>query len=163
MLPQMRLDGAAAELKVTANLIQRGYFPYQPVMDNTECDLVVDANGHLYKIQVKSAYSDGEKIKVELTRSSAKNRFYSKEDFDVLAIVDSTTSKIAYLVWANIPHKKCITLRLTETNITNGFTDKYGRFFFDDLSDFPLKELSELGNCSTDEINANDGGNRQAL
>jgi hypothetical protein len=158
MLPKMRIDGAVAELRVTADLMKKGYMTFSPTMDNTECDLVAEVGGRLFKLQIKSAHSDGDKMKVDLVRSSAKNKFYTKDDFDVLAVYDSTTDQVAYLAWATLPHKRCITLRFTEETNSNGFVGKYGRMFFNDFNQFP--ELSEIGSRSTD---ANDGGNRQAI
>jgi hypothetical protein len=152
VLPKIRINGAIAELRVTADLIAKGYMTYSPTMENTECDLVVEVEGHLFKLQIKSAHSDGEKIKVDLKRSSAKDKFYTKEDFDILAIYDSTTGKIAYLAWSRLPYKRNITLRFTDTVFSNSFVEKHGRLFFDDFKEFP--SLSELGNCSTTESEA---------
>jgi len=148
MLPKIRIDGAVAEMIVIADLIKRGYFAYKPLIENTECDLVVDIDGKLVKIQIKSGHSDGEKIKVDLTRSSAKSKYYSKQDFDILAIYDSSTGNIAYLKWGDIPYKRSLTLRYTETVFKNGNVEENGRYYFNDYLEFPI--LSDIGSHLTD-------------
>ncbi|MEC3678215.1 group I intron-associated PD-(D/E)XK endonuclease [Bacillus velezensis] len=138
MLPQMRINGAAAELFVKGDLLMKNYVPFEPEIDNTECDIAVIQNGNLVRIQVKSARSeDLKKVKFDLTRSSASSRFYTKDDFDVLALYDFATNKIAYIDWRSITHKRSITLRYTDTPCKNGFVGENGRLFFDDYRELP--------------------------
>jgi PD-(D/E)XK endonuclease len=143
LLPKMRVNGAIAEYRIVADLIKRGYTPFSPLLENTECDLVVDVNGDLLKIQIKSSSSDGDKIKVDLTRPSSKNQYYSKEDFDILAIYDHTTEKVAYINWSDLPHKRSVTLRFTDTENSNGFVGKHGRKYFNDYLEFPIPSRKE--------------------
>jgi len=139
----VRIRGAVAEKSVEIDLIKRGFIPYSPVLENTTCDLVVDVNGRLVKVQVKSSQMVTEgSISFDITRPSAKNPHYNKDDFDVLALYDTFKNEIAYLPWRNLPHKRKITLRYTEETNSNGFVKKYGRLYFDELTEFPsIKEI----------------------
>ncbi|MDZ5669115.1 hypothetical protein [Bacillus stercoris] len=58
MLPQMRINGAAAELFVKGDLLLKKYVPFEPEIDNMECDIAVIQNGELVRTQVKSAHSE---------------------------------------------------------------------------------------------------------
>lgn len=144
MLTKNRLNGAVAELLVTADFTRKGYSTYSPTIENTECDLVVDVDGKLFKVQVKSGHSDGTKLQVDLRRPSAKQSQYDKDAFDILAICDLTTGKLAYLIWPNIPYKSFITLRITDTPYANGFTETHGRLMFTDFNELPLDELRAI-------------------
>ncbi|MGG4126444.1 group I intron-associated PD-(D/E)XK endonuclease [Bacillus licheniformis] len=134
----MRITGAAAEMIVVSDLILKGYEPYLPTMGNTECDVLVEKDGKAYRVQVKSARSeDGEKVKFDITRPSASSKHYSKDDFDILALHDFYSGKTAYLVWRDLPHKRSITLRYSNTVDSNAFVGANGRLFFDDYLEFP--------------------------
>lgn len=141
MLIGIRQRGSVAEKYVEIDLINKGYFPYSPVLDNTECDLIADVNGRLVKLQIKSSQTltDGA-ISFDISRPSAKLPHYSKDDFDVLVLYDSVENKIAYLPWKTLPHKRKVTLRYTAETNSNGFVKKHGRLFFDDLAEFPSME-----------------------
>jgi hypothetical protein len=148
----MRSNGAVAELAVMGDLILKGYIPYTPAMENTECDIIAHRGKELHRVQVKSSTSDGDKIKVDLTRPSARNKYYDKDDFDVLAVYDFDTCDVAYLLWAELQNKRSLTLRFTEVVGSNGFVGENGRKFFYDYSDFPdgSKEGDRLGEKESD-------------
>ncbi|WP_230116388.1 group I intron-associated PD-(D/E)XK endonuclease [Bacillus velezensis] len=137
MLPQMRINGAAAELFVKGDLLMKNYVPFEPEIDNTECDIAVIQNGNLVRIQVKSARSeDLEKVKFDLTRSSAACRFYTKDDFDVLALYDFATNKIAYIDCGYYTQTKHY-VEIHRYTLQNGFVGENGRLFFDDYRELP--------------------------
>jgi hypothetical protein len=112
--------------------------------------MVIDINDRTLRVQVKSGYSDGDKINVDLRRPSAANPFYEKNDFDILAIYDGTTGQVAYLNWRDVPNKRGMVLRFTPETNNNGFVAKHGRKFFADYMDIekaaPQEKVSE---CKT--------------
>lgn len=137
MLPKMRITGAAAEMFVAGDLITQGMIPAFPSIENTAYDLLAEKDGVAYRVQIKSSSGDGEKVKFDLTRPSASNRYYDKSDFDILALYDFNSKQIAYLTWVTLPHKRSITLRYVDTVTKNAFVAGNGRLFFNDFSTFP--------------------------
>lgn len=72
------LIGAASELVVAAYLMQRGITVYRAMSAAAACDLIVDFDGDLFKIEVRSAKRD----------TSGKLVFSTPEPrYDLLALV----------------------------------------------------------------------------
>lgn len=100
---QVGSTGRAAESLVQADLEFRGYVVWVTSEIKTTIDLIAqDDIGGLTRVQVKSFVSDDESHDVDIRRSHAKIRHYDSSDFDVLAIVDINTRKIAYLNMAEL-------------------------------------------------------------
>jgi len=72
------LIGAASELVVAAYLMQRGITVYRAMSAAASCDLIVDFEGCLFKIEVRSAKRD---MSGKLVFSSPEPRY------DLLALV----------------------------------------------------------------------------
>lgn len=142
MISTIGANGTAAEYIVAADLMLKGYSPYWPSLENTECDLVVDIDGRLIRVQVKSGHSDDYCLKVDLRRPSAKSKYYEKDAFELLAICDLSSGKLAYFHWPTLPNKSFITLRKVETNYSNGFKERHGTLMFADYSEIPKEELT---------------------
>ena len=92
--------GDIAELKAAAHLAELGYFISRPLTDNAPYDLIVDIEGQLLKVQVKSRALVKGAVSVGLTRRSHKSRLaYGEGDFDIMALYCSTTDAFAFIPW----------------------------------------------------------------
>lgn len=66
-IAQRRVTGGVGEMLVAAAFLKRGIPVYRPVVD-TGVDLVVDINGKLQRIQIKSSADEGRRLCVHLGR-----------------------------------------------------------------------------------------------
>lgn len=98
--------GSLAEKIVEASLIYYGACPYIPSIASSETDLIAEYEGRVYKLQVKSSFSKAGRLRVDTRRPSAKGRTYSAEAFDILAVVDLATKKVAYISRCDIPTER---------------------------------------------------------
>lgn len=116
-LPSQK-KGTVTELQVAAYLLQAGYNVSQPFSQDSKYDLIVDVNGKLLRLQVKTARqlsANSIAFNCRSTTSNVKNcqsRRYSADDIDYFA---TYWDNKAYLV----PVSECSTqknLYLKETN-----------------------------------------------
>ena len=121
--------GDLAELKVAAMFAEKGCFVSKPLTDNAPYDLIID-DGQLKKVQVKARCERDDKVLVEL-RTTMVNyvRNYEKDDFDLLAVYNTNSGKIAVFNWDQIGDRKSLTLRTTAPK--NNQVDKV--LMFDDF------------------------------
>lgn len=81
--------GSAAELYVAYRLTSLGCPVYFPAMTQSKCDLVVEIEGTLKKVQVKKAtksYANGHPF-IQIRLDGKDRSKYVDGDFDVLAMV----------------------------------------------------------------------------
>ena len=83
--------GITTEIFVAARLLQLGYNVSQPFCQDSKYDLIVDANNHLYRLQVKTARQINEDTILFNCRSTTKNsqtnksRYYQENEIDYFA------------------------------------------------------------------------------
>lgn len=134
--------GFSGEFLVISDLTEQGLIVLSPVMPSTSYDVVVDeGSGNFRKIQVKSCYEVDGKLSISNRKGAGSSkRHYEKGDYDILAVVNLTSRKVAYIAfdecnrcemtfYTDVPDKVIKTTRL-----------------FDEYLEFP--RLSELGNRS---------------
>ena len=98
----LKQKGDLAELKVAADLIDRGCHLSFPYGEDCDYDLIADSEGALHRIQVKYTESDGEVISVRcmshsLTRGKIRRtKHYTAETIDWLAVYDRTSERCYY-------------------------------------------------------------------
>lgn len=82
-----RAIGARGELFVAAEFLKRGFEVYTPLVD-TGADLVVDLNGQLQRVQVKSCVGEGHRHEFKLGHRLPKRnwRAYGKDELDWYAL-----------------------------------------------------------------------------
>ncbi|MGR3221254.1 MAG: group I intron-associated PD-(D/E)XK endonuclease [Candidatus Anammoxibacter sp.] len=114
--------GKAGEYLVCADLILNEYVAY-PSEQGLPYDVILDNNGILFKIQVKSTrtfkYAPQRKTKIPayifhigLNGKGGKHKKYQKKDVDIFALVVLDTKKISYLPFFN--HKTTMNFRVPE-------------------------------------------------
>ncbi len=84
-----------------------------PISENTQYDLIIEKNGKMKRVQVKTVVP---KNGVMIINCRSSNNWdvinYSKKDFEILAAVDIISKNIYYIPVKHI-NKSCINLRLT--------------------------------------------------
>jgi hypothetical protein len=113
--------GDLAELRVAADLVERGYRIAIPFGEESDFDLVIERDGRLERIQVKNTKSDGNEFTVRCRSHSLTNgkvrhvKRYTAAMIDWLAVYDQTSDRCYYLPAAELKDGMNMThLRLTE-------------------------------------------------
>jgi PD-(D/E)XK nuclease superfamily protein len=97
-----KTKGDLAELKVAADLADRGCRISIPFGEDCDYDLIADYDGRLHRVQVKYACSDGFVVHFRcysqsLTRGKVRAvKVYTAEMVDWIAVYDSTTGRCFY-------------------------------------------------------------------
>ncbi len=117
-----KLKGDVAEQATILKLLEFGWGVSKPVGDRHSYDLIVDINGKLVKLQVKSAWfnTSDQNYCVDVRRTKTNRRFmirslYNKQDFD-FAIVYIPEKRIFYVFPVEIFISFGSTLTLVETD-----------------------------------------------
>lgn len=98
----LKQKGDLAELKVAADLIDRGCRISIPFGEDCDYDLIADYEGRLHRVQVKYARSDGHVIVIRcrshsLTKGKVRvTKLYTSEMVDWVAAYDCTTERCYY-------------------------------------------------------------------
>jgi hypothetical protein len=98
----LKRKGDLAELKVAADLIDRGCRLSIPFGEDCDYDLIADYEGRLHRVQVKYSRTDGRVIPVRCFSQSLTNgkvraiKLYTPETVDWIAVYDCTTERCFY-------------------------------------------------------------------
>lgn len=98
----LKRKGDLAELKVAADLAERGCSLSFPYGEDCDYDLIADMNGVLHRVQVKYTESDGQIVLVRcrshsLTKGKVRRtKLYTAETVDWIAVYDRTTDCCYY-------------------------------------------------------------------
>lgn len=98
----MKRKGDLAELKVAADLIDRGCRLSIPFGEDCDYDLIADYEGRLHRVQVKYTQSDGQVVVIRcrshsLTKGKVRaTKLYTPAMIDWIAAYDSTTDRCYY-------------------------------------------------------------------
>jgi hypothetical protein len=98
----LKQKGDLAELKVAADLTDRGCCLSLPFGEDCDYDLIADWNGILHRVQVKYTESDGAAIVVRCQSHSLTNgkirqtKHYTAEMIDWIAVYDRTSDCCCY-------------------------------------------------------------------
>jgi hypothetical protein len=144
-MASLKTKGDLAELKVAADLIERGYRIAIPFGEDNDFDLILIRANQLERVQVKYASSDGHVVPVRCGSASLTNgmvkqiKRYTSATIDWLAVYDATTKRCFYVAAAELgTGMDLIHLRLTETR--NG--QRRGIRYADDYSAPEARQLS---------------------
>lgn len=84
--------GKITELQVAEAFLQRGFQVCQPLVSDSRYDFIVDINGRLLKIQVKTSHSEDDEAYIVFATSSSHtntertvNKSYSANEIDYFA------------------------------------------------------------------------------
>lgn len=116
----LKQKGDLAELKVAADLANRGCYISIPFGEDCDYDLVADMKGVLHRVQVKYTESDGRMVLVRcrshsLTKGKVRHtKHYTAKTVDWIAVYDRTSDCCYYLPSSALGSGRYeVTLRLT--------------------------------------------------
>lgn len=101
-MASLKRKGDLAELKVAADLIDRGCRISIPFGEDCDYDLIADYEGRLHRVQVKFTRSDGRVVFVRcrsqsLTKGKVRaTKLYTASMVDWIATYDCTTERCYY-------------------------------------------------------------------
>jgi hypothetical protein len=83
--------GDSSEAAVLAELVERGYAVSLPFGDNDPYDLIVDSGARLHRVQVKTAWHEGERLRFKTGSKTTEDgeptvRDYSDSEVDAFAV-----------------------------------------------------------------------------
>jgi hypothetical protein len=111
--------GDLAELKVAADLLERGCLLSFPYGENSDYDLIADTGDARHRIQVKYTESNGVIVTIRCQSHSLTNgkvrrtKRYTAATIDWIAVYDRTTDVCYYVPAAQLGTGRCeMTLRL---------------------------------------------------
>jgi hypothetical protein len=143
-MASLKTKGDLAELKVAADLLERGYRIAIPFGEDCNFDLILCRGDQLERVQVKHAESDGVVIHVKCYSDSLTNgrvrqtKHYTPAMIDWLAVYDATSKRCCYIPAEELGEGRSgIHLRLAETR--NG--QRRGIRFADDYASPDARQL----------------------
>ena len=108
--------GKITELEVANEFLKRGYQVSQPLVSDSRYDFIVDIDGKLLKIQVKTSHTDEDKTYLTFATSSSHtnttrtiNRGYNKNEIDYFA---TYYNGVCYIMNVNEAASRAQRLRL---------------------------------------------------
>jgi hypothetical protein len=144
-MASLKTKGDLAELKVAADLVERGYRVAIPFGEDNDFDLILIREAELERVQVKHACSDGAVIQVKCYSHSLTNgriretKRYTSLTIEWLAVYDVTTARCFYIPAAELGEgRSCLHLRLTESRNCQ----RRGIRFAEDYCEPELRQLS---------------------
>jgi PD-(D/E)XK endonuclease len=120
-MASLKTKGGLAELKVAADLVERGYRVAIPFGEDCDFDLILCRADNLERVQVKYTHSNGEVITLKCYSHSLTNgrirqtKCYTARTIDWLAVYDRTSDRCYYVPASELGEgRKTIHLRLKE-------------------------------------------------
>lgn len=110
--------GNICESLVLYRFLQQGWIVSKPFGDNARYDLIVERDGKLFRVQIKSANrpkeKDGQVIRIMLESKNTKGPVpYTAKEIDVFVAVDKQEEKIYWIPIEVTNKQRAINLRLT--------------------------------------------------
>jgi PD-(D/E)XK endonuclease len=119
-LAALKRKGDLAELRVAADLADRGCRLSIPFGEDCDYDLIADYRGVLHRVQVKYTESDGHRVLIRcrshsLTKGKVRQtKYYTAETIDWIAVYDRTSDRCYYCPATELGSGRCaLTLRVT--------------------------------------------------
>ena len=119
-MTSLKQKGDLAELKVAADLLQRGCKLSIPFGEDSDYDLIADYEGVLHRIQVKFTRSNGRRILIRCRSHSLTNgkvrqtKHYTATMIDWIAVYDATSERCYYCPSSELGSGRSeLSLRLT--------------------------------------------------
>jgi hypothetical protein len=120
-MASLKTKGDLAELKVAADLVERGYRIAIPFGEDSDFDLILIRGDTAERVQVKYTRSDGQVIRVRCRSHSLTNgkvlrtKYYTATTIDWIAVYDATSGRCFYVPAAELGEGRAIIhLRLSE-------------------------------------------------
>ena len=126
--------GNITEAKALYEFIKRGIPVYRPFGDNTRCDMIIDVDNHLYRIQAKTSNVEDHGSIMGYARSSKNHTTNKRLDtyvgqVDYFVFCSQSRDKIALVPMSVIGEQQSISLRLDPPK-----NNQKNVHYFDDFS-----------------------------
>lgn len=112
------------EIRVIEEFIRKGFFVFSQINGKAPYDLVVDVDGILKKVSVKSVVkqTDWGVYKVQLRRirsNKTKNKIYSFDpnDVDILGVYLHDINKVLLIESKSVTQTNMLTIKLDDLNV----------------------------------------------
>jgi hypothetical protein len=139
-LNEKAFKGYAGENYVIGDLTERGFLVLRPELPSTPFDVGVLIDGRFYKVQVKSGTFVEGKMKIDVRKSlSSGGRHYRQDDFDILAIYETSTKQIAYITYSE---RTQYTFLADNPRTMNGYKKDFPPVVFSDYTEFSLFDVT---------------------
>lgn len=143
----LKKKGDLAELKIAADLAERGCKIYFPFGEDSDSDLIAELGDEFHRVQVKHATSDGLVVLVRCRSHSLTNgrvrqtKRYTAASIDWLATFDCTTGRCFYVPAVELgTGRSLLHLRLSAPRNNQ----RRGIRYASDYENFPEKRIIEL-------------------
>jgi hypothetical protein len=143
-MASLKTKGDLAELKVAADLVDRGYRLAIPFGEDNDFDLILCRGDQLERVQVKYTESDGAVIAVKCYSDSLTNgrvrqtKRYTSLMIDWLAVCDATSKRCFYIPAEELGDGRTI-IHLRLAHARNG--QRRGIRFADDYASPEVRQL----------------------
>jgi len=106
-------QGSIGELKVAADLMEKGYFVFTEISNNSRIDIIAMKDNKLTRIQVKAYNEKNGFVEVRSGKRGLKDYKYEyeKDDFDLVALYVPNRDVICYIKWSAISEGYGATIR----------------------------------------------------
>jgi hypothetical protein len=150
-MASLKTKGDLAELKVAADLVERGYRVAIPFGEDVDFDLILIRDGQLERVQVKYTESNGAFVLVRTRSHSLTNgkvkrtKHYTSATVDWIAVYDKTTDRCYYVSASELGSGRSgFRLRLTEPLNCQKIGIRYASDYLDPLNRRPSMEPAGL-------------------
>jgi hypothetical protein len=127
--------GDGSEAVVLAELVDRGYSVSVPFGDNDPYDLLVDTGTDLYRVQVKTGWLEGGRIRFKTGSKTTRNgeptvEDYTDEEVDVFAVRCEELGTLYWVPFSEVGSKSTY-LRVEPAEIDHPSINDAAEFRFD--------------------------------
>ena len=110
-----KTKGDIGELIIATELVKKGWSVSIPFGENNRYDLIIEKNGKIKRLQVKSVFSKNGVMNINCRSSNNWSvKSYTEKDFEILVAVDLSTN-IVYYIDSKCLKKRLINLRIRPT------------------------------------------------
>ena len=150
-MASLKTKGDLAELKVAADLIERGYRIAIPFGEDNDFDLILCRGNNLERVQVKYTESNGDFVVVRTRSHSLTNgkvkrtKYYTAATVDWIAVYDKNTNRCYYVPAAELGSgRSSFHLRLTDPLNNQRIGIRYANDYLDPETRRPSMEPAGL-------------------
>jgi PD-(D/E)XK endonuclease len=150
-MASLKTKGDLAELKVAADLVERGYRIAIPFGEDNNFDLILIREGRLERVQVKYTRSNGKFVLVRTRSHSLTNgkvrrtKHYTADMIEWIAVYDRTTDCCYYVPAAELGNGRGdLRLRLTQPLNCQRIGIRYAADYLDPVIKRPAMEPAGL-------------------
>lgn len=109
------LKGLLGELEFTTHMLKLGYSVYKPINPNSSCDIVIEKNNRLQRVQVEYLSPKNGMLRIELDRPKRRKNKYQIRGVDAMGVYDPIHNLFLLIALKHIKNKSEFWVRLEGT------------------------------------------------